>query len=90
MWTCQSRSRLIKRKREKKKKTAEGEWKEAACYGHSTEFEAPPGFKHTHTEDVEAESLRGRFADQLIWKAVKAHVATELQSSLFFILMYRV
>lgn len=55
-------------------------------YGYRTKFEAPPGFRHTHTEDVEAESLCRCFADQLIWKAVKPHMATELQSSLLFIL----
>lgn len=45
-------------------------------------------FRHTYTEDVEAESLCNRFADQLIWKTVKANMPPELQVSLFFILRY--
>lgn len=44
--------------------------------------------KHTYTEDVEAKPLSSRFADQLIWKTVKPHMASELQVSLFFILRY--
>lgn len=43
---------------------------------------------HTYAEDIEAESLCYWFADQLIWKTVKAHVASELKVSLFFQLQY--
>lgn len=45
-------------------------------------------FRHTYTEDVEAESLRNWLADQLIWKTVKAHMPSEVQVSLFFVLSY--
>lgn len=37
----------------------------------------------THTEDVEAEPLRHRFANQLIREAVKSNMAAESQSPLF-------
>lgn len=40
----------------------------------------------TDTQDVEAEALRDRLADQLIRKAVKAHVAPETQAALLLVL----
>lgn len=45
-----------------------------------------PEVRHTYTEDVKAESLSNRFADHLIWKTVKPHMASDLEVSLFFIL----
>lgn len=46
------------------------------------------GFRHTYTEDVEAESLCDRLADQLVWKTVKPNVASELQGPLLLILSF--
>lgn len=40
----------------------------------------------THTEDVEAEALRDRLADQLIREAVKANMAPKGKVPLLFIL----
>lgn len=40
----------------------------------------------THTEDVEAEALCDRLADQLIREAVKAHMAPQGKVPLLFIL----
>lgn len=43
----------------------------------------------THTEDVEAEALCDRLADQLIGEAVKAHMAPQGKVPLLFILAGR-
>lgn len=48
----------------------------------------PPWFTLTNTEDVEAESLRHRFADQLVWKTVKPNMASEFKVSFLFTLAY--
>ena len=36
-----------------------------------------PGMTLTHTEDVEAEALSDRLADQLVGEAVETHMATQ-------------
>lgn len=48
----------------------------------------PPEFRLTYAENVEAESLRHRFADQLIRKTVEPNMASEFEVSLFFALAH--